>query len=73
MTFQYTYECECGHEIVCDFTPARPAPPCSDHDHPSFSDSGDAAELDIPEECPKCHAPIDEDKALEDAQNKDWD
>lgn len=67
---QYVYTCpECSHEITCPFTPARPAPPCSNHDSPAFSDSGDSAELDIPEECPACGEAIDQDAALEDAQN----
>ena len=31
---------------VTGFHPSRPAPACSDHDSPAFSDSGDDAEAD---------------------------
>lgn len=33
--------------VFADFTPGRQAPPCSDHDSPAFSDSGDPAEWRI--------------------------
>ena len=29
--------------LEAECTPGRPAPPCSNHDSPAFSDSGDAA------------------------------
>lgn len=65
----YTYKCpHCSNELECEFTPSRPAPACSNHDSPAFSDPGDGAELDIPEECPECEEAIDLNKALEDAQ-----
>ena len=28
-------------EVHADYVPARPAPPCQDHDSPRYSDSGD--------------------------------
>jgi hypothetical protein len=28
------------------YSPGRPPPPCSDHDHPNFSDPGDGPEFD---------------------------
>lgn len=40
---------ETEYEAVahCHYTPARPAPHCSDHDDPRFSDPGDSEELDV--------------------------
>jgi hypothetical protein len=29
-----------------NYSPGRPPPPCSDHDHPNFSDPGDGPEFD---------------------------
>jgi hypothetical protein len=34
-------------EIVGRFTPSRPAPKCSDHNSPAFSDPGDSAEVEL--------------------------
>ena len=34
-------------EVECDYTAARPAPACQNHDDPRFSDSGDSAEIEI--------------------------
>lgn len=31
------------------WTQGRPAPPCSDHDSPAFSDSGDPGEIEVEE------------------------
>ena len=49
-------ECD-GEELEIiftgDFTPGRPAPNCSNHDSPAFSDSGDDMEFDVTSvECP---------------------
>jgi hypothetical protein len=33
--------------VVAEYTPERPPPPCHDHDHPNFSDPGEAEELEI--------------------------
>lgn len=65
-----TYNCpECDCPIDYDFTPSRPAPFCQNHDSPAFSDSGDAAVLEGPEECPQCHVEIDQDKVIEQAES----
>ena len=34
-------------EVDVDYVPCRPAPPCSDHDSPAFSDPGDDEEFEI--------------------------
>ena len=65
----YTYICpHCETHTDCNFTPSRPAPSCSNHDSPAFSDPGDGAEIDLNDECPSCGAPINTDKVLEDAE-----
>jgi len=33
--------------VQCEYYPGRPPPPCSDHDHPNFSDPGDGPELEV--------------------------
>jgi hypothetical protein len=33
--------------VECKYYPGRPPPPCSDHDHPNFSDPGDGPELEV--------------------------
>ena len=44
-SFEFTTTREFDIKIkVYGFTPHRPAPACSDHDSPAFSDSGDCAE-----------------------------
>jgi hypothetical protein len=66
---KYTYVCpECGHENEGDFTPGRPAPVCSNPSSPAFSDPGDGAEWDGPENCDKCGEEIDMDKVIEKAE-----
>lgn len=53
--FTTTWFCpECDCEIDIKFKPERPAPACSNHDSPAFSDSGDPADIDYPDECPEC-------------------
>ncbi len=64
MTYKYTCP-SCNTPIQFDFTPSRPAPVCSNHDSPAFSDQGDAAECEGPEECPHCWESIDQDKVIE--------
>jgi len=56
---------ECEKSIEVTFTPDRPAPPCSDHDSPAFSDPGDPGELDFPEQCPHCSLPLIEEKVYD--------
>jgi len=34
-------------EVEAWFRPERPAPHCSDHDHPNFSDPGDGYEFEV--------------------------
>jgi len=41
MKVKFTFPFEFDIEFEGDFTPARPAPPCSDHDSPNYSDPGD--------------------------------
>lgn len=61
-----TYKCaNCNTPIEFDFTPERPAPCCSNHDNPAFSDPGDSAEVEGPEECPECGESIDHEKVIE--------
>ena len=69
MTFNYTCP-NCETELEYDFTPSRPAPACSNHDSPAFSDPGDGAECEGPEECTNCHESIDMDKVIEQAEEK---
>lgn len=65
------YPCpHCDYEIECDFIPSRPAPLCSNHDHPNFSDPGNGAECDLNTECPNCGEKIDIDKALNSLEEK---
>lgn len=52
MEIKMDYEFDEGigpvHLLVgANFTPPRPAPPCSNPDDPAFSDPGDGAEWDI--------------------------
>jgi hypothetical protein len=64
----FSYECpNCGFENQGDFTPARPAPNCSNPSSPAFSDSGDDAEWDGEEECVNCGEAIDMERLLEKA------
>ncbi len=67
-----TYRCpECEHEFDFKFTPARPAPACSNPDSPAFSDSGDGAETDAQfEDCPKCGREITDDELLDQAEKQ---
>lgn len=68
MKFKYTFTCpHCRFEMTGDFTPERPAPVCSNHDSPAFSDSGDTAEWDGPEECLICGKDINVGILLEKA------
>lgn len=65
MTGEYTCP-HCETEIEVLFTPARPAPPCSNPNSPAFSDSGDPAELDGDySKCPNCNAKLDEGEVLD--------
>ncbi len=50
-----------------EFTPPRPAPPCSDHDSPRFSDPGDDGEIDLPDACERCGQAFDLDAELSNA------
>lgn len=62
----YTHTCaNCEAEIEGDFTPERAAPFCQDHDSPAFSDPGEGANWDGPDECPECGEKIDKDKLFE--------
>ena len=51
LTVSLTYETDDGEERGIEatviYTPARPAPRCSDPDSPAFSDPGDPAEMEI--------------------------
>ena len=63
---KYTYTCPlCEHEVEGDLTPERPAPVCSNHDSPAFSDPGEGADWDGPETCPNCHEDFDLDDILD--------
>ena len=43
-----TYDVDCGEFIArVEYTPERPAPRCSNHDDPAFSDPGDSEEFEI--------------------------
>lgn len=47
---EYEFDAEVGPlELIVEawFRPARPAPACSDHDHPNFSDPGDGYEFEV--------------------------
>ena len=69
----YTYTCECEKEIDFQVSPGRPAPPCSNHDSPAFSDSGDPAEIEGPDICPNCGVDLDLDSICDEALEKiDW-
>jgi hypothetical protein len=59
----------CEEEMEFEFTPARPAPCCSNHDDPRFSDPGNGAEIEGPEECENCGHEIDQEKVLDKAQD----
>ena len=60
MKLTYHFDCaNCGEPHAFDFTPSRPAPPCSNHDSPAFSDSGDPADIDGPEKCNQCGEEFD--------------
>jgi hypothetical protein len=60
-----TYYCpHCDYPQAFEYTPARPAPFCLDHDNPKFSDPGSAAVLEGPEECLNCDRPINPDSVL---------
>jgi len=65
----YTYTCpECDTDIDITFNPGRPAPYCQNHDSPTFSDSGDPAELDdCPDNCPSCGHKLDLDEIIHEA------
>lgn len=61
------YPCpECGHSHDVEFTPPRPAPPCSNPNSPAFSDDGDGLELDLyPEHCEACGMLFDDCEIVE--------
>jgi len=64
----YSYICpQCQSENEGDFTPERPAPFCQNHDSAAFSDPGDAAEWDGPEECENCGFAFNLDDIIEKA------
>ena len=44
----------CDEEVDVLALPERPAPACSNHDSPAFSDSGDCGEIEYPDSCPFC-------------------
>jgi hypothetical protein len=45
---------------TCRYTPPRPAPHCSNPDHPSYSDPGDPEDLDVLElHCADCGSTLD--------------
>jgi len=55
---------------TCRYTPPRPAPHCSDPDHPSYSDPGDPEDLDVLElHCADCGSKLDLE-LTEDETNK---
>ena len=57
--FDASFICpECDEEIEFRFKPERPAPACSDHDDPRFSDCGDDFDMEYPDECPNCNEPL---------------
>ena len=62
LSFTYTCpNCEC--KTTFSFQPGRPAPPCSNHDSPAFSDTGDDEEMWCDEDdCPQCGEPITDDQ-----------
>jgi len=63
-----TYTCpHCQFELEYDYTPERPAPCCSNHDSPAFSDPGEGAECDGPDVCTNCGEDIDMDKVMDPA------
>lgn len=65
---KYSYICpQCQTENEGDFTPERPAPFCQNHDSPAFSDPGDGAEWDGPEECENCGFKFDMKVVIEKA------
>jgi len=69
MTF--TYSCpQCETEHDGDFTPARPAPFCMNHDSQRFSDPGEGADWDGPEECENCGCKFDVRKIIEQASEE---
>ncbi len=39
--------CEIALDVEANYRPARPAPACSDHGSPAFSDPGDPSEFEI--------------------------
>ena len=49
--FEEEFDLEYGISVIVSgkWLPPRPAPICSDHDHPNFSDPGDPGELEIHE------------------------
>lgn len=50
-----TYICpNCDEEVEVLAKPERPAPACSNHDSPAFSDSGDCGDIEYPDSCPFC-------------------
>jgi len=53
------------------YEPDQDPVPCSNHDHPAFSDPGSAGCLEgCPDTCPSCDEPIDPDWAYERA--REW-
>lgn len=67
----FSYACpNCGNEIECDVEPEVPPRPCSDHDHPSFSDPGSIGSADAPDTCDQCGEPVDR-KAVYEAGMQD--
>ena len=65
----FTYTCpNCNEELEGEFTPSCPAPCCSNHDSPAFSDPGDGAEWDGPDHCSRCNKDVDIEKVIEQAE-----
>jgi hypothetical protein len=63
-TFSFAATCrECGQDIGdVEWEPDCPPVPCSDHDHPAFSDPGSGGSVDdYPENCPHCGWVVDAD------------
>lgn len=62
----YVYNCpNCDEAQAFYFTPSRPAPPCRNHDSPAFSDSGDPADIEGPDNCLQCGVEFDIEKIIE--------
>lgn len=61
-TLSVNFPCPvCKTEHTFQVTPARQAPACSNPNSPAFSDSGDPAEVNGPDECENCQHNFEED------------